>query len=144
GKLRRFDVNAFADPDARLKVGERADVVESPPKVRLQDDAEVLVAGLAELAIKAQRVVGRRGVLHVDANKVAPARRLADHRLEVLAAEVVVELQPERGQLHAHVRVEPLPPDRLEDVAVGACDRTRLVGWGRWSFRGKDAESVRS
>ena len=42
-------------------------------------------------------------------------------------AELVAEVQAERGQLDADVRVEPLPLDRLEDVVVGADDLERLL-----------------
>ena len=46
GNLGRLDVDALADPNARPQVGEGADVVERPSQVRLEDDADVLVARL--------------------------------------------------------------------------------------------------
>ena len=43
------------------------------------------------------------------------------------AADVVVEVQPERGELDADVRVEPAVLDVGEHVLVCAHDRGRLV-----------------
>ena len=51
---------------------------------------------VAQLAVAAERVVGRRRVLHVDADEAATRRGVGDDRLEVLAAEVEIELEPER------------------------------------------------
>src|SRR5256885_2128902 len=94
-KLGWLDVDALADPNARPQVAERADVVERPPQVGLQDDTEVLVTRLAKIAIEPQSVGGRGRVLHVDADEVVPAGCVADDRLEVGPAEVVVALPPQ-------------------------------------------------
>ena len=83
---------------------------------------------LAQLAVDAQRVVGRGRVLHVDPDEVPALTSVRDDRLEVLPAEVVPELQPERGGLDADVRVELAAVERLERLSVGRCDRARLVG----------------
>ena len=126
--VRRLDVDPLAEAHVRAEVGERVDVVDRPAQVGLEDDADVLVAGLAQLAVEAERVVGAARVLHVDADEVPAPGRVADDALEVGAAELVAELQPERGQLHAHVRVEAALLDVGEDVLVGAHDRGRVVG----------------
>ena len=128
GDLGRLDVDPLAEPHVRLQVGQRVDVVDGPPQVRLEDDAEVVVAGLAQLAVEPQRVVGAARVLHVDPDEVVARGGVADDALQVRAAEVVVELEPERGQLDAHVRVEAGVLDVGEDLLVGALDRRRLVG----------------
>ncbi len=120
---RRLEVDALAEPNARPQVGERVDVVERPAQARLQDDAEVVVPALAQLAVEPQRVVGRRRVLHVDPDEVAVAGRGAHDVEEVLAAEVVRELEPERRELDADVRVELGLVNRREDVAVRLRDR---------------------
>jgi hypothetical protein len=121
--LGRLDVDPLAEPHVRRQVGEAVDVVHRPPHVRLEDDAEVVVTGLAELAVEPQRVVGAARVLHVDAHEVPARGGVADDALEVRAADVVVELEPERGQLDADVRVEAAVLDVGEDVLVGAHDR---------------------
>ena len=76
----------------------------------------------AELAVQLERVRGRRRVLHVDPDEVAALGRVADDLEQVRAAELVREVEPERGQLDADVRVQALALDRLEDVVVGAND----------------------
>ena len=103
------------------------DVVERAAQIRLQDDADVLVAGLAQLAIEAQRVVGRRRVLHVDAHEAVIFRGLSHDVLEVRAARVVGEPEAEPGELDADVRVEVLALDLVERVAVRLRDGARLV-----------------
>ena len=109
-------------------VVEPGNVVERSPQVRLQHDADVLVALVAQLAVQRERAVGRRRVLHVDAHEAAARGGVDDDRLEVLAAEVEVELEPERGELDRDVRVEPLLVDPRQHVVVLARDRARLVG----------------
>ncbi len=51
----------------------------------------------------------------------------ADDGLEVLAAELVGEVEPERGELDADVGVEAAALDLGEDVAVGLGDRARVL-----------------
>jgi hypothetical protein len=53
---------------------------------------------------------------------------MGDDRAEVVAAEPVRELEPERGELDAHVRVELLTLDRIEDGVVRAHDLACLLG----------------
>ena len=124
---RRLDVDALAETDIRPQVGERAHVLERAAQVGLQHHAQVLVPRLAQLPVQAQRVVRRRRVLHVDPDEVPVRRGVPDDVLEVLAAEVVREVEPERGELHADVRVEPLVLDLGEDVPIRLRDRPRLV-----------------
>ena len=124
---RRLEVDALAEPHARPEIRECADVVERPAQPRLEHDADVVVPVLAQLAVEPQRLVGRRRVLHVDPDEVAVAGRGAHDLDEVLAAEVVRELEPERGELDADVRVERGLVDRREHVAVRLGDRARLV-----------------
>ena len=123
----RLQVDALAEADARPEVGQRVDVVERAPQPRLEHDAEVLVPVLAELAIEAERVVGRRRVLHVDPDEVPVAGRGAYDVEEVFAAEVVRQLEPERGELDADVRVESGLVDRGEDVTICLSDRAGLL-----------------
>ena len=78
---------------------------------------------LAQLAVEPERLVRRRRVLHVDADEVAARRGVLDDGAEVVAAEVVAELQSERGELDADVRVEAAALDVGEHVLVGADDR---------------------
>ena len=94
---------------------------------RLQDDPDVLVAIGAKLAVEAQCVVGRRGVLHVDPDEVAARRGICDDGFEIRAAHVVTEVQPEPSQLHAHVRVESASLDVGKNVLIRAHDRGRFV-----------------
>ena len=52
-----FEVDPFADAHVRAQVGDCGDVIERAPEPRLQDDADVVEALLAELAVHAQRVL---------------------------------------------------------------------------------------
>jgi len=92
-------------------------------EIRLQDDAHVVDPALAQIAVEAQCVRRRRGVLHVDPDEVAVRGGFTQHRLEILAAVLVRQVQPERGELDADGGVEMLALDRPEDVAVGLRDR---------------------
>ena len=76
-------------------------------ETRLQDDADVLVPGIAEPAVERERVVDARRVLHVDPDEGAARRSVAHDALEQRPAELEVELQPEPGELDGDVRVEP-------------------------------------
>ena len=67
-------------------------------------------------------------MLHVDPDEVASGGRVDNQRLEVRAARLGAELEPEARQLHRDVRVEPLALDPLERCVVGGCD---LAGLGR-------------
>ena len=125
---RRLDVDALAEAHVRLVGRQLADVPDRPAQVGLEDDADVVEPGLAQLAVHAERVARAARVLHVDPDEVAALRGMADDRLEVRVAELVREVQPQPGQLDADVRVEVLPLDRLEDVVVGADDLERLLG----------------
>ncbi len=81
----------------------------------------------AQLAVQTQRVVGRRRILHVDANEVAARRSVLDDRAQIVAAKLVAELQTEPCELDADVRVEPAALDVGEDVEVGPDDRRGLL-----------------
>src|SRR3954454_22501799 len=54
--LFRLHVDPFAEAHARLEIRERLDVAEGPPEHGLEDDAEVVEALAAQLAIEAKRV----------------------------------------------------------------------------------------
>src|SRR5581483_83305 len=84
-----LDVDALAEADVRLQVGECTNVFQGAPQVRLQHDADVVVPRLAQLAVQAQRRVGGRRILHVDAYE-APLREHLEH---VLLAQLVRELE---------------------------------------------------
>jgi hypothetical protein len=81
-------------------------------------DADVCAPGLAQLAVEPQRVRGRRRVLYVDAHEVAAGRGVVDDGGEVLAAEVEIELEPERRRLDRHVRVEAAALELGEHLLV--------------------------
>jgi hypothetical protein len=49
------------------------------------------------------------------------------HVLEVLPAELVAQVQPQRRRLDADVRVEPAALERVDRLAVGAGDPAGLV-----------------
>ena len=83
--------------------------------------------GRSQLPVDTKRVVGRRRVLHVDADEVVPLPGVRDDGLEVLAAEVIAELEPEPRDLDADVGVELLAVERLERFPVGRGDRARLA-----------------
>src|SRR5437763_4628406 len=85
------------------------------------------MAGGAQLAVEAKRVVGRRRVLHVDAHEAAPDMRVFDERLQVLAAERIVEPEPEAGELDGDVRVQTLALDAREHAVVGPRYLPRLA-----------------
>ncbi len=126
GDRRRLDVDPFAQPD----VVDPLDVVDRPPQVRLHDDAEILVPELAQVAVQAEGAGRRRRVLHVDSDETLPRPGVFDDGLEVLATQVEVEVEPERGQLDRDVRVELVAVDPREQVVVLAGDRPRLVRAG--------------
>src|SRR5919106_525599 len=126
GDLGRLDVDALADAHVRAERRERGDVRERPLQVRLQDDADVVETLLAQLPVDGEGVRGRARVLHVDTHEVVPLGGAADDAREVVAAEVAIELESEPGELAAHVRAEPLLPDRFEHVNVGGDELPRL------------------
>src|SRR5215207_5638039 len=127
---RRLHVNAFAKTDVRAQGRKVANVPDRPPEVCLEDDAEVVETFLAQLSIHPQGVARTARVLHVDAHEVAALGRVPDDGLEIPLAHVVAEFQAEPGQLDAHVRVEMLALDRLEDVVVGPNDLERSLWRG--------------
>ncbi len=98
-----------------------------PPEPRLEDDADVVVAVLAQLAVEPQRVVGRRRVLHVDAHEVAVPAAVRTTSRRFSRQSVVRQPEPERGRLDADVRVERRVVDRREHAAVRLRDRARLL-----------------
>src|SRR5207245_9634332 len=71
GDRGRLDVDALYQPHAGRQLGQHPDVVERASQVGLEHDADVVVAGLAQGAVDAQRGVGEGAVLHVDADEVA-------------------------------------------------------------------------
>ena len=85
---------------------------------------------LPQLAVDPQRVVGRGGVLHVDPDEVAELGRVPDQALEVLAKELVTQVQPECGRLDADVRLERAALEGVDRLAVGAGDRAGLLRVG--------------
>ena len=120
---RRLDVDAFAQPHAGTQVRERLDIGEGAPQHRLQHDADIVETVAAQLAVEPERLVGCRGVLHVDADEIATRRGVLDDGAEVVATDGVTELQSKPGQLHADVRVEVAALDVREHVLVRAHDR---------------------
>src|SRR5947209_1354594 len=76
------------------------------------------------LAIETQRRVGGRRVLHVDAHEAS----LREHLEHVFPAQLVRELEAERGELDADVRVQALALDRVEHLEVRTRDRLCIVG----------------
>jgi hypothetical protein len=118
---------SLAQPDARSQVGERRDVAQAAAERRLQHDADVVAPGLAELAVDAQRVVGTARVLHVDPHEDPARGRVGHDRRDERAAQVEIDLQPERGQLHGHVRVQVVACDGVQDRVVGIRHRLRLL-----------------
>ena len=60
-------------------------------QVRLEDGADVVVAGLAQAAVDPQREVDERRVLHVDTDEVPEAPGFGDEPLDVRVAELLVE-----------------------------------------------------
>ena len=101
--------------------------VEGSPQIRLQHDAQVVVALVAQPAIEGERAIGGGRVLHVDAHEPLARGGVDDDGLEVLVAEIRVQLEAERGELDRDVRVELLFVQPREHVAVLTGDRTRLV-----------------
>ena len=87
---------------------ERADVPDRPAQVGLEDDADVVEARLAQLAVHAQRVGRAASPPCRSGRSCRSPPRGGTTRLEIRAAELVAELQTERGQLDADVRVELL------------------------------------
>ena len=83
------------EADVRQQRREGVDVADRPAQGRLQDDADVLVALGAQLAVQLERVRGRRRVLHVDPDEVAALGCVADDLEQVRAAELVREVEPE-------------------------------------------------
>ena len=123
-ELLGLDVDALAQAD----VLEAREIALRPPQVRLEDDADVLVALGAERPVELERSVGGRRVLHVDPHEVPARGCVSDDSLEALTTELEIELEPEPRQLHRHIRLETLGVDPREHVVILAGDRPRLVG----------------
>jgi hypothetical protein len=59
GDLGALEVDALAEPNVRPQLRELGQVGRRPLQPGLQDDADVLLPGLAQLAVAPQRVVSR-------------------------------------------------------------------------------------
>ena len=81
-----------------------------------------------QLAVQLKRAIGRRRVLHVDPHEARPRLRVGDERLEIVAAQIEVDVEAERSQLDRDVRVEALAVDPRQQVVVLAGDRARFIG----------------
>jgi len=130
GDLRRLEIDPLADPYVRPQLGESAHVVDRPLQPCLEDDADVVVPRLPQLAVDPKRVVGRGRVLHVDPDEVVALSRVPDDVLEVLAKELVAQVQPECGRLDADVRVERTALEGVDRLAVCTGDRAGLLRVG--------------
>jgi hypothetical protein len=120
---RRLDVDPLAQPN----VVDSLDVGDRPPQVSLHDHPEILVPELAKVAVQPEGTGGRRRVLHVDSDEALTLLGVSDDRLEVLAAQAEIEVEPERGQLDRDVRVELVVVDPCQQIVVLAGDRPGLV-----------------
>ena len=123
GDLLGLDVDALAESD----VVEARHVALGSPQTGLQDDTDVLATVGAHRPEELESAVGGRRILHVDPHEVPARGCVDDDSLEVLAAELEVELETKPRELHRHVGVEALLVDPREGVVVLPGDRPRLV-----------------
>ena len=95
-------------------------------EVRLEHGADVRVTLLAERPEHAQRRVDERRLLHVEPDEVADAGGMGDELADVRARELLVEAEPEVGQLERDVDPQPLGGDAVEDLLVRVDDDAGL------------------
>src|SRR3990170_2399244 len=117
GNLLRLAVRALREANLSPVLQDPLEVLRRPPQVRLEADADAVVA-LVQVLAHRERVLREPGALHVDPQEVAHRPHLVEdrrhHRLAVRAAE----LQAELGRLHGDARPEVLPLDRRQDPQV--------------------------
>ena len=103
GDVGRLEVGALHEAQVRCEREQRLEVVRRPVEVRLKDAADVLAAALTEPAVDAERRVDDARVLHVDPHEVAALGRVVDERAHVLVCQLLVDQEPQVGQLDRQV-----------------------------------------
>ena len=127
-ELDRFVVGAFAEPDSRAERDRVLDVLRRAAQVRLQDDADVVVAREGPLE-DAQGGIGNARPFHVDPHEWIGQRRGARQNLgQVARAHLFVDEQTERGQLERDVRPDCAALDRGEHREIGVARVLRFFG----------------
>src|SRR5436305_6820027 len=116
GDAAGLDVDPLAEADVRA-LGQLLDGAQGAAHVGLEDDPQIAVAGV-ELTVDADRGIRRRVVFHVDADEIAEPLGSLDDTGHVVAAETLVDLEPQQGELDRYVTVDLLAVDRLEDPQV--------------------------
>ena len=102
----------------RLQVAGRA------VEVGLQHGADVVQAVLSQTPVDAQCGVDELRLLHVDADEAAEL----DETPDVSVRELLVDLEPEVGELERDVRPQLLGGDALDHLAVRGDDGLRVLG----------------
>ncbi len=115
---------------------ELREIVLAAVEVRLQDGADAVEAVLAQPAVDAERRVDERRLLHVDADERVEVAGVLDEPLDVPVRELLVELEPEMGELEGDVRAQPLVDEPGDHVLVLGDDDRRLGLVARRSRRG--------
>ena len=124
----RLDVDPLAEPDVRPQVGEAA--MSSSVRRRYACSTMPTLSRPSAAQLAVERAASRRSC---DESSMSIRTKLprraasATTALEVRRGRGRVELEPERGQLDADVRVEPLALDRGERPPGTRCDRRGLL-----------------
>ena len=106
----------------RRTLSSTRDVGERPSQPGLENDADVLEPGEPQVAVETECGVGCMRVLHVDPDEVPAVRGIADDLRDVLSANALIVVEPERSELDRDVRIELLALDPGEDLVVGTGD----------------------
>src|SRR5215208_1793087 len=94
----RLVVDALAQSHGETRVDDVQHILDAAAHVGLQDRADVLVP-VVHIAYYLERRLRVRGVLHIDPHEASPAGGVLDYLLEVRPAQLLVQGQPEPGQL---------------------------------------------
>jgi hypothetical protein len=119
GDLGRLLVGALADAHAHPLARGARGVVVGAVQVALQHDSDVLRVRRAQPVVEqVERRLRVRARLHVEPHEAPVVARAGEHVVHHLDAQPLVDVEPHRGELQAHVRVEPALADAIEQVHV--------------------------
>ena len=114
GHLRRLLVRPFAQPDKRAFACQRRHIGLAAEKIRLDHDADIGVPiFVPQGAIQVQGALGVGTIFHVDCDVAAGVPRGLENRAHVIAAQFLVDIQPELCQLERNGRLEPTGLNRV-------------------------------
>ena len=128
GDRGRLQVRALDDAEVRLERKKALEVVARAQQVRLEDRPNVVVAALAQAHERPERGLEVLRLLHVDADERAQAPGMGNEPLHVRVCDLLVEGEPEVGQLERDVGPQLLGGDPIEDPYVLRDHRGRPLG----------------